>query len=87
MEYLIGIIGLLLGGFIFQRTKRKSAESLLNNLPVKEEAAKHEASVTKNEALGDAEKQKRADIESETKAKQDESTNLQDLERFFNRKP
>jgi len=79
MEYLIGLIVLLLGGLLFERSKRKSAENTLENLETKKQILEVEKNVSKNNGLIEAEKEKREEIKNEKSKK-----SLDDLARFFN---
>lgn len=63
MEYLLGLIALLFGGFLYTNTKKKSAEALLENNEVHKEANKLDKEVSKNEGLLEAEEIKRKEIE------------------------
>ena len=79
MEYLIGLIVLLLGGLFFEKSKRKSAEGTLENLETKKQILEVEKNVSKNNGLIEAEKEKREEIKNEKSKK-----SLDDLARFFN---
>jgi|LakMenEpi12Oct12_1017442.scaffolds.fasta_scaffold22998_1 hypothetical protein len=79
MEYLVGLIVLLLGGLFFEKSKRKSAEGTLENLETKKQILEVEKNVSKNNGLIEAEKEKREEIKNEKSKK-----SLDDLARFFN---
>ena len=79
MEYLIVMVVALFGGLLYERTKRKSAESSLDNLETKKEILELEKQKTKNSGLIAAEKEKREEIKNEESKK-----SLDDLARFFN---
>jgi hypothetical protein len=79
MEYLIGLLVALVGGLLYERSKRKSAESSLENLETKKQILNLEKQESKNEGLIEAEKEKREEIKNEQSKK-----SLDDLARFFN---
>jgi hypothetical protein len=79
MEYLIGLIVALIGGLLYERSKRKTAESSLDNLETKKQVLELEKQESKNSGLIDAEKEKREEIKNEQSKK-----SLDDLARFFN---
>lgn len=80
MEYLYGIIVVLLGGIFFLNGKKKSAEALVNNDESKKELNKLDQDIAKNTGLLDAEEEKRKQIQKEIDlAKQND-----DLARYFN---
>ena len=79
MEYLIGLIVALIGGLLYERSKRKTAESPLDNLETKKQVLELEKQESKNSGLIDAEKEKREEIKNEQSKK-----SLDDLARFFN---
>ncbi len=79
MEYLIGLIVALIGGLLYERSKRKTAESSLDNLETKKEVLELEKQESKNSGLIEAEKEKREEIKNEQSKK-----SLDDLARFFN---
>ena len=86
MEYILSIGGLLIGALFFQWQKRKSAEAVLDNVETNKKVDQEEAKVIKNEALAQAEEEKRLDIKNQGEEKKNEKDNLDDLERFFNSK-
>jgi len=79
MEYLIGLLVALLGGLLYERSKRKTAEGSLHNLETKKEVLELEKQESKNSGLIEAEKEKREEIKNEQSKK-----SLDDLARFFN---
>ncbi len=50
MNYLIGIIVAILGGFLYQKSKRETAEARNENLEVKEELLKTDSKIADNNA-------------------------------------
>lgn len=82
MEYVIGIIGLLVGGLIYERVKRKSSEALLENLDSKKEDAKAEAQNEKSKALLEVEQEKREGLQNEEIKPESDLSKLAD---FFNK--
>jgi hypothetical protein len=79
MEYLIGLLIALVGGLLYERSKRKSAESSLENLETKKQILNLEKQESKNKGLIEAEKEKREEIKNDKPKK-----SLDDLARFFN---
>lgn len=63
MEYLIGLVALLVGGLLFKNSKLKSAESLLTNQKTKEEVQKIQAEQDKNNASLQLEEERRTQAE------------------------
>lgn len=63
MEFLLGLIALLFGGFLYTNTKKKSAESLLENNEVHKEANKVDQEISKNTGTLASEEEKRKAIE------------------------
>lgn len=81
MSYLIGLIVLLGGAYLFQRSKLKSAEALNDNNEALKEVQKINGEVEKNKGLLGAEEEKRKEIAKET---EDEKTNTNADAGFFN---
>jgi hypothetical protein len=79
MDYLIGLVVILLGGLFYERSKRKSAEGSLDNLESKKAILEIEKDSSKNKGLLEAEESKREEIENEKSKK-----SLDDLASFFN---
>jgi hypothetical protein len=79
MEYVIGLVVILLGGLFYEKSKRKSAEGVLENLETKKQIIEIEKDVSKHDGLIEAEKEKREEIKNDKTKK-----SLSDLARFFN---
>jgi hypothetical protein len=79
MDYLIGLVAILLGGLLFERSRRKSAEGVLENLDTKKELLKQETQAAKNQGLLEAEEEKRKEIKSN-----EDKKSLDDIARFLN---
>lgn len=79
MDYLIGLVAILLGGLLFERSRRKSAEGVLENLDTKKELLKQETLTAKNQGLLEAEEEKRKEIKSN-----EDKKSLDDVARFLN---
>lgn len=60
ITYLIGAIAALLGGFLWQKSKRESAEALLTNADTKKEVQDLDAQKAKNNASLQLEEERRA---------------------------
>lgn len=67
MQYLLGIIGLLLGGLGYNFIKRKSAESLLLNNETKSKLNDQDKNKAKNDGLLEAEEENRENSKHNTK--------------------
>ena len=88
MQYLIGIIVALIGAVLFQSSKKKSAEALLENQSTKETLAALDKDEQKNKGLIEAEAQKQADAKSDAESEKAKNVTNQDIIDFFNnRKP
>ena len=79
MEYLLGLVGVLLGALYLTNTKKKSAEALLQNQATKEKTLEQDRDIAKNNGLLDAEEQKRKELENVKKDPTDPAD-------FFNRR-
>jgi hypothetical protein len=84
MEYLLALLGVLFGAFIFVNTKRKSAEALLENVETKEKLLEKDKEILSEEAKLKMEEEKRALIEATLKEKKKELS-IDEMENFFNR--
>lgn len=85
ISYIIGIILSLVGYIIWSDTKRKSAESLLNNLDVKRLLNEADKEIAKNSGLEEAEAEKRRVIEEELQHNKDNGESLEKLRDDFNK--
>lgn len=83
LETLLGVIGVLLGGVIYLKVKKDSAESLNENVDVKNKAGKLDAEVEKSKALLEAEEEKRKALASELSKEKGNKSN-EELAKFFN---
>ena len=83
MEYLIGLIAVLAGLFIYEKGKRKAAESLNENLETKEQVQQEQAKVDKVNAQLDAEEAKRKELQEQLNKQADKAIN-ETLAKFFN---
>lgn len=81
MEYVIGVIALLIGGLFYERTKRKTSEAILENLDSKKKDAKLESEVIKDQARLEVESEKREEIKNEPI----KDVSVNDLVDFFNK--
>ena len=79
MEYVLGVVLALLGFLFFERSKRKSAEGILETLQTKKEDIQLEKTVEKNKGLLESQEQKQREIKDEKTKK-----SLGDLADFFN---
>ena len=85
MQYLIGVIAVLLGGFIFERSRRQSAESLLTNADSKKEVQDIEANKEKNNASLQLEEDRRNMIKEKSDEEKTRDLLDADLLDFFNK--
>lgn len=81
MEYVLGAVLALLGFLFYERSKRKSAEGILENLETKKEDLQLEKNIEKNKGLLESEEQKQREILNDNTKK-----SLNDLADFFNNK-
>jgi Flp pilus assembly protein TadB len=86
VKYLLAAIGLLLGGFFFQRSKRKSAEALLENQESKEQVQAIEAEKHKTDASLQLEEERREDIKENAENEKAKPVIDSDLLDFLNGK-
>lgn len=86
MEYLLGLLLGLVGLLVYEKTKRKSAESLLENTETKEKDVTLQKDQIKNDALVEAEKIKQNQIKEEIKEKLNETVNIDTIINFFNKR-
>lgn len=83
MEYLLGLVAVLAGLFVYERSKRKAAESLNTNLESKEKVQQEQAKMDKVDAQIAVEEAKRAELEAGLKEKLERQLN-ENLAKFFN---
>ena len=84
MAYLLGLIGALIGGLIFYKTKAQSAGSLLENAKTKEEINKHDSTIAGNAGRISAEQERINDVQTSSKKELEKVTSNEDLVGFFN---
>lgn len=82
LETLLTIIGVLLGGLVYLKTKKDSAESLNENVDVKNKAGKLDAEIEKSKALLEAEEEKRKSLASDLQKEKGNKSN-EELAKFF----
>lgn len=87
MEYLLGIIGLLVGALLFTRTKQKSAESLLENQETKEKLLEVDKAGLVDKANVEVEKEKVAALKEEHEKVSVNEETIKDILDFFNNPP
>lgn len=85
MEYLVGLIAILAGLFVYERSKRKAAESLNVNLETKEKVQQEQAKMDKVDAQLAVEEAKRAELDAELQRQLNGKIN-ETLAKFFNDK-
>ncbi len=79
MELLLTLLATVTGLFLYNNSKRKTAEALLENQKTKDELNKSSQELAKNNGLLEAEEEKRKALEN---AKEDTNS----ITDFFNRK-
>ena len=85
IEYIIGIILSLVGYIIYSDTKRKSAESLIENLDTKKLLNESEREIAKNQGLAEAEEERRKEILKDLEHNKAEGDDLEKLRDDFNK--
>ncbi len=83
---LIGVAGMAFVGYLWERSKRRSAEALNDNLETKEHILDLQKDVVKNEALIEASKEKQDEIKRKLEEEKAKDVSKDDLLDFFNRK-
>lgn len=86
MEYVIGLLVAVLGMLFYERTKKQSAEGLLQNLENKEKDVELQTDQAKNSGLLSAEEEKQRQIKEEVKAKLNETGSVNTILDSFNRR-
>ena len=81
IETLVALIVGLVGAFLFQRSKTKSAEAINDNLEIKEDLLEKKKEIIKNQGLIEAEEQKREEIKNDEK-----NPTLIDIADYINRR-
>lgn len=88
LEVLFGIVLSVFGYAFYQRSKGKSAESLLENLDVKENLLKNDKVIVENAAKEEHQSEIRKQLKSDINEEKENEESLEDLENYFNkRKP
>lgn len=86
MNYLIGIIVALVGGFFYQRSRANSAEAITQNTETKEQLNTIDSSISKNDGLEAAEEQKQADLKNQIDTNKIIENSLETIVDFLNKK-
>ena len=79
MEYILGLLGVILGGIGYLFIKKKSAEALLENNEVKSKLNDLDKDKAKNDGLLDAEAEKRKDLFSSAEEKKNNPIDPKDF--------
>lgn len=85
MVILIAAFSTLIGWLLYERSKRKSAEALNDNIKTKEEVLEIQKDVVKNEGLIDAERIKREEMIKKLEEEKNKDVSNKDLLDFFNK--
>lgn len=83
---LLGVIGALIGAFLFQRSKAQTAEALNQNIKVKEDLLKADTKIANNNAALNQEEINRNQLKEDIKKEKDEKVSSGDLLDFFNKR-
>ena len=81
---LIGIIGILVGGFLYQRSRANNAQALNENIKTKEELNELDKTIAKNDGLLQSEEEKRAELEKQAQDEKAKEVTQEDLLKFLN---
>ncbi len=84
IQYLIGLIVVLFGGLVYNRTKKQSAEALLENQETKEKLLNVDKSALVDKANLEAEKQKTEELKADHDKVGPNEENIKDILDFFN---
>lgn len=79
MEYLLALVGLLLGAFGYNFLKRKSAESLLENNEVKSKLNEEDKNKAQNDGRLEAEESRRTDFLKDSETRKNEPVKPEDF--------
>lgn len=79
MEYIFGLIALLLGALGYNVIRRRSAEALLQNNEIKSKLNEQDKDKARNDGLLAAEEEKRADSKSNGDARKDQPVKPDDF--------
>lgn len=82
---LAGLVVVLIGVLLYERSKRRSAEALNDNIETKEKIDEVQRDVIKNEALMEAERLKRDEINKKLEEDKKKDVSKDDLLDFFNK--
>jgi ABC-type Na+ efflux pump permease subunit len=86
LQVLIPLIGALLGMFVYERTKRKSAEALNDNQETLSKVNELDKELSKNEGLLAAEEEKRKDLKEGMENEKRSISAKDSILEFFNRR-
>lgn len=86
MQYLIGIITILLGGFFYQKSKRDTAEARNSNLDTKQKLNPLDKEIAKNNGNLESEEQKQEELKKQIGANNAVETISNLINFFTNRK-
>lgn len=81
---LLGVLGLAVGAFLFQRGRANNAEALLQNLETKQELNTIDQTIAKNDGLIQSEEQKRSELEKQAQDEKAKEVTQEDLLKFLN---
>lgn len=86
LKLIFGVIMMFItGAFLYERSRRKSAEAIADNKDVLDKINESDKVITKNNGLLEAEEQKREDIKKEATDAKNDSDGADDAEFFRKR--
>jgi len=89
MDFTTGLVVVVAGlatWLLYEKNKRKSAEALNDNAETKEKVLEIEKEVIKNEALNEAEEEKRKTLKDSLEEEKKKDVSEENILDFFNRK-
>ena len=84
---LLAALAALLGGFLIQRSKTKSAEALLENQESLQQVATIQAKKEKNNASLKLEEERREDVKKRSEEQSNDTPTDAELLEYLNKKP
>jgi len=84
--YIVGAFTLIIGLFFMERSRRKSAEALNDNIETKEKVMEKEKKVMENNASLKSEEELRSKEKESLESKKNEDLSTSNLVDFFNKR-
>jgi hypothetical protein len=86
MQYIIGVIVVLFGLFIYNKNKKDILQALLDNVGIKKKLLDIDSKSSKLDAAEDVEEERRSSGKAELTKELNENKSAKELEDFFNGK-